>query len=126
MKKLMISIFVSGILLFVFQSFMIRSAPGIEMPDNVKEILKNSCYDCHSAESSNSKAKIALNFDKWDGYKDSKKISKLDAICEVVAKDKMPPEKYLKKAPEKALTEEQEKIMCSWADKEANKLLEGN
>jgi len=126
MKKLMISIFVSGILLFALQSFMVRSAPGIEMPEDVKEILKTSCYDCHSSESSNSKGKMALNFDKWDGYKDSKKISKLDDICEMVAKDKMPPAKYLKNAPEKALSDEQQKILCAWADKQANKLLEGN
>ena len=126
MKKLMVSIFVSGILLFVLQSFMARPAPLVEMPDDVKEILNTSCIDCHSNAASSKKGKIALNFDKFDGYKDSKKINKLDAICEVIAKDKMPPEKYLKKAPEIALSEKQEELLCSWADKEANKLLEVN
>lgn len=126
MKKLMISIFVSGILLFVFQSFMIRSTPGLDMPDDVQEILKTSCYDCHTSASSNKKGKAALNFDKWDEYKDSKKVGKLDAICEVVSKDKMPPEKYLKNSPEKALSDDQKVLLCSWADKAANKLMEGN
>lgn len=126
MKKLIVSLAVSAILLLVFQSFVSKTAPAPEIPADVKEILKATCYDCHSQESSNKKAKDALIFDKWDSYKDSKKISKLDAICEVISKDKMPPEKYLEKNPEKALSDDQKVVVCSWTDKEATKLMGGN
>ena len=126
MKKLIVSLAVSAILLLVFQSFVSKTAPTPDIPSDVKEILKTSCYDCHSQESSNKKGKEALNFDKWDDYKDSKKISKLDAICEVISKDKMPPEKYLKNSPEKALSDDQKVAVCSWTDKEIEKLMGGN
>ena len=126
MKKLIVSLAVSAILLLIFQSFVFKTAPALEIPADVKEILKTSCYDCHSQESSNKKAKDALNFDKWDDYKDSKKISKLDAICEVISKDEMPPEKHLEKYPEKVLSDDQKVTVCSWTDKEADKLMGGN
>ncbi len=126
MKKLIVSLAVSAILLLVFQSFVFKTAPAPDIPADVNEILKTSCYGCHTQESSSKKAKIALNFDKWDDYKDTKKISKLDAICEVISKDKMPPEKYLKDSPEKALSDDQKVAVCSWTDKEATKLMGGN
>lgn len=126
MKKLIVSLAVSAILLLVFQSFVFKTAPAPDIPADVKEILKASCYDCHSKDASNKKGKIALNFDKWDDYKDTKKISKLDAICEVISKDKMPPEKYLKNSPDKALSDDQKVAVCSWTDKEATKLMGGN
>ena len=68
MKKLIVSLAVSAILLLVFQSFVFKTAPAPDIPADVKEILKASCYDCHSQESSNKKGKIALNFDKWDDF----------------------------------------------------------
>jgi len=126
MKKLIVSLAASAILLLVFQSFVFKTAPAPDIPADVNEILKTSCYGCHTQESSSKKAKIALNFDKWDDYKDTKKISKLDAICEVISKDKMPPEKYLKDSPEKALSDDQKVAVCSWTDKEATKLMGGN
>jgi len=126
MKKLIVSLAVSAILLLVFQSFVFKTAPAPDIPSDVKEILKTSCYGCHTEESSNKKGKDALNFDKWDSYKDTKKISKLDAICEVISKDKMPPEKHLKNNPEKALSDEQKVVVCSWTDKEVTKLMGGN
>jgi uncharacterized membrane protein len=126
MKKMIFALALSGILLFVFQSFVFKANPAAEFPDDVTDILKTHCYDCHSQDASNKKAKIALNFDKWDDYKDSKKVSKLDAICEVVSKDKMPPEKYLKNNPGKALTDDQKVVLCKWTDAESDKLMGGN
>lgn len=123
MKKLLVAIAASAIILLVFQSFISKSAPGAEFPAEVKEILKTSCYDCHSDASKNKKALEAVNFEKWDDYKASKQISKLDAVCETISKDKMPPEKYLKDVPEHALSDEQKVILCSWADKEVEKLM---
>ncbi len=126
MKKLIFSIAVSGILLLVFQSFIFKPVPAADIPADVQVILKTSCYDCHSNDGSNKKATIALNFDKWDGFKDSKKVSKMEAICEVLKEGKMPPEKYLGRNPDKAPTDDQKKVVCNWAEETSAKLMEGN
>jgi len=126
MKKLIFSLAVSGILFLVFQSFILNPPQDPDFPAEVKEVLKTSCYDCHSNGSSNSKAPLALNFDKWNDYKSSKKISKLEAICEVIRENKMPPEKYLKGNPEKAVSDDQKELLCKWSEEESAKLMEGN
>ncbi len=126
MKKLVASLFVSGILLVAFQSFILKPGPGPDAPDEVKEILKNSCYGCHSNESSNKKSVGALNFDEFDGYKVTKKISKLDAIHEVITEGKMPPEKFLKGNPDKALSDDQGTLVGNWALEESEKLMKEN
>jgi cytochrome c5 len=126
MKKLILSIAVSGILFLVFQSFILNPPQDTDFPAGVKEVLKTSCNDCHSSGSSNQKAPLALNFDKWNDYKTSKKISKLESICEVIGENKMPPEKYLKGNPGKALSDEQKALVCKWSEEESTKLLGGN
>lgn len=120
-------LFVPATVLFlVFQSFVFNSPAGPEFPSEVKEVLKASCYDCHSKDASSKKGTLALNFDKWDNYKLSKRISKLDAICEEIEEGKMPPAKYLKGNSDKALTDEQKALICSWTEGEADKLMGGN
>jgi len=126
MKKSLFVLVPGAVLFLVFQSFVFNFPTGSEFPDEVKEVLKSSCYDCHSKEASHKKGKLALNFDKWDDYKLTKRISKLDAICEVIEEGKMPPEKYLKGNPEKALTDEQKELICNWAEGEADNLMGGN
>jgi mono/diheme cytochrome c family protein len=126
MKKLIVSILVSGILLLVFQSFIVKPAPPSDIPADVEAILKTSCYDCHSSEGSNKKATIALNYDKWDGFKDSKKVSKLEAIGEVINEGKMPPAKYLDRNPDKGLSEDHKKLVSNWTVEASAKLMEGN
>ncbi len=126
MKKAILLLVPGAFLFFVFQSFTFNPLAGPEFPADVKEVLKTSCYDCHSKDASNKKGKIALNFDKWDDYKLTKRISKLDAICEVIEEGKMPPEKYLKGNPEKVLSAELKELLCNWAEDESAKLMEVN
>jgi hypothetical protein len=92
-------------------------------PDDVMTVMERSCFGCHTAESSNTKGKLKLNFSKWEDMKTSKKIGKLDEICEEVKEGEMPPEKFLEKYPDKKLTEEEVGIICAWVDKEAEKLI---
>lgn len=126
MKKSLVLLLPAAILFLVFQSFIFNSPAGPDFPADVKEVLKTSCYDCHSKDASKKKGTLALNFDKWDDYKVSKRISKLDAICEVIEEGKMPPAKYLKGNPEKAMSDEQKEMVCSWAEEGAEKLMGGN
>lgn len=126
MKKLIGTLVVSGILLVAFQSFILKPGADPDSSEEVKEILKNSCYGCHSNESSNKKGVDAFNFDQFDGLKVTKKISKLDAVNEVVTEGKMPPQKFLKGNPDKALSDEQIKLVANWAVQESEKLMKGN
>ena len=44
----------------------------------------------------------------------------------MVGEGKMPPEKYLDKKPEKALSDAEKKLISKWVSEETTKLLEGN
>ena len=92
-------------------------------PDDVMALLEQSCFDCHSSESGNLKAKQKLNFSKWTDYKLSKQVGKLSDISDEVGEGKMPPEKYLDKNPEKALTKEDVDRIKEWASAESEKLM---
>lgn len=95
-----------------------------DFPDEIVTILKQSCFDCHSSDAGNVKAKAALNFSKWDDYKVTKKINKLTGIAEQVKAKDMPPGKYLDKNPDAVLSDEQITLLTSWASAEADKLME--
>ena len=101
-----------------------QDTDDLEFPAEVMEILTTSCYDCHTTPSKNEDAKDALDFFKWNSLKNSKKISMLDKICEVVSEEEMPTEKYLKHYPERALNDNQKKLICDWVEKEANELMQ--
>lgn len=94
----------------------------IEIPDNVQEILDNSCYGCHNSESKNDKGKMKLKFDKLNDYKTHKAVGKLLDISEVVAENEMPPAKILKKYPNMTLTDEQKETLSAWAAETAKSL----
>ena len=99
------------------------SDPPADFPKKVSGILSNSCYDCHTTGAKAQKAVDALDFNKWEEYKLTKKISLLTKICEVVEKGDMPPGKYLKQNPEKALSASDVKTICNWTKKESEKLI---
>jgi hypothetical protein len=94
-----------------------------DFPKKVSGILTNSCYDCHVTGAQAEKAVDALDFKKWEEYKLTKKISLLTKICEVSEKGEMPPGKYVKKNPGKALSESDIKTICNWTKKESEKLI---
>ncbi len=93
-------------------------------PEDVMTLLDKACFDCHTADAGNIKAKGSLNFSKWEGYKLTKKISKLNGISEEVKEKNMPPNKYIKKYPDNVLTDEEITVITSWANAEADKLME--
>lgn len=99
------------------------SEPPADFPKKVSGILSNSCYHCHTTGAKAQKALDALDFKKWEDYKLTKKISLLTKICEVAEKGEMPPGKYLKQHPEKALSASEVKTICNWTKKESEKLI---
>jgi len=95
----------------------------VVMPENVKTVVDNKCYGCHSPESKSDKAKNKLMWDDLNKLSKIKIISTLDAISEVTEKGEMPPEKFLESHPEKKLTDEEAKLLKEWAISSAEKIL---
>jgi mono/diheme cytochrome c family protein len=93
------------------------------MPEDVQQVFSNSCYDCHSAGSSNVKGKSKLNFSSWNELSAAKKVGKLESISEVVKSGDMPPARYLEKNPDKALSQESKDLLSKWIQEESKKLL---
>lgn len=95
----------------------------IEAPQEVMDILQNSCVGCHSTDSQAEKAKKKLDFKQWGKLSKAKKIAKLGAICDEIVEGKMPTEKFLSHYPDKALTEEDIDLICEWTDSEIETLI---
>eukprot|EP01155_Anaeramoeba_flamelloides_P026860 Anaeramoba_flamelloidesa820779_12.p2 GENE.a820779_12~~a820779_12.p2 ORF type:complete len:131 (+),score=18.42 a820779_12:304-696(+) len=91
------------------------------IPTDVNAILKRSCFDCHHSDSKKLLAKGKLSFDKLEELKDVKKIATYKKIEKEIREDKMPPKKYLKRNPEKTITEEEKEILFQWINKELEK-----
>lgn len=102
--------------------------PGndIVIPENVQLIIDNSCFGCHNMDAKSDKAKDKLLFDKLNDLSKAKLVAKLDGIAVTVEEGEMPPEKFLAKNPEKALSKEEAAAIINWANQTADKLLESN
>ena len=101
---------------FTVYSEQEKTIPGI--PEDVNQIIQNHCYGCHNNDGKSEDAVEDLNFDEWEDYNPMKKAAKLNDICEAISEGKMPPEKFLKKYPDKKLNDEQIKVICQWTKKE--------
>ena len=126
MKKGIVLLLGMGIIYVISQSFITEYGAAVKTPEKVKALLDSSCYDCHSSKSKKMSARINYNLDKWEGYRATKKIGFLEKINEVVTEEKMPPKKYLKKHPEKELSEAQKEMISDWTISESRSLMEGN
>ncbi len=93
------------------------------IPTEVNTIFDKSCFGCHNSESTNEKGKEKLLIDKLPELSKAKLIAKLDGIAEVVGKNEMPPEKFLSKYPDKALTKEEAKLLKEWAESTSAELM---
>jgi len=127
MKKM--NLFAGLFLTFFFVSFMLSAEENsptknpVKMPDNVKSIINNKCMGCHNTDSKNDKAKEKLDFKTLEGLGKIKKIGTYNHIVEALQKDKMPPEKFLDKYPDKKLSEKEAKAIIEWANKQAEALM---
>lgn len=92
-------------------------------PDDVQKVLETSCFDCHGATSSNSKALGKVDFSKWNDLPDAKKVAKLQDIIDILNKGDMPPAKYVNNYPDRAPGKEQKDIIIKWASQESDKLM---
>ncbi|PQB08330.1 cytochrome C [Polaribacter filamentus] len=100
-------------------------------PENVRKILSESCFDCHSSSTKYpwynnitpvnywlndhvKDGKKHLNFSDWSTYSLKKKEHKMDELYEEVEKGEMPLNSYTWTHSEANLTQEQIAEMVSW------------
>ncbi|WP_432671522.1 heme-binding domain-containing protein [Flavobacterium sp. SM2513] len=101
------------------------------VPENVSNILKTSCYDCHSnntyypwynkiqpvawfLENHIEEGKAELNFSEWENYSDRRKRSKLKSIVSQIEDDKMPLTSYALIHKDAKLTTKQKVEVIEW------------
>jgi hypothetical protein len=104
------------------------------VPENIKGILKTSCYDCHSNETkypwySNiapaswflfdhiEEGREHLNFSDWGTFSKKKKLHKLDELTEMIEEDEMPLASYTLIHRDANLDAQQKEAVISWAEK---------
>jgi len=103
----------------------------IKAPENVMQILRNSCYDCHSNEVkwpwySNvapmswlvaydvDEAREHMNFSEWASYSTEDKAEDIEEIWEEVEEGNMPLWYYLPLHPEAKLSDNDKEIFKNW------------
>ena len=116
------------------ESDMVPATDFITMenpPENIKVVLKNACYDCHSNNTRypwyNSITPINywmadhvehgskhLDFSDWGNYSPKKKDHKLDECIEMVEDKEMPLNSYTWTHGDAKLTDAQIKEMNDW------------
>lgn len=100
-------------------------------PTTIAEMIKSSCYDCHSYHSKYPwYANVApvswivknhindgrrhLNFSIWTDYKEAKKEHKIQECIDEIKSEEMPLKPYLLLHDEAKLTEAQKNELVNW------------
>jgi hypothetical protein len=112
-------------------------------PNLVMEVLRNSCYDCHSNETRwpwysrvapvswriaqhVERGRGDLNFSEWQGMSPEDQEQAREEIWEKVERGVMPLSDYLRMHPEAVLTESQKDALRRWAQGQAQALPDWN
>lgn len=107
----------------------------------VAQLLKTSCYDCHSNETNYPwyshiapvswlvardvrEGREELNFSKWQEYDLNKMLGKLEDISEEVSEEKMPMKIYTLIHPSANLDVTQRELIIAWAESTMDKIAE--
>jgi len=147
MKKIIKIIFIVLIIAFIVIQFFRPdritinevSADDItkkmQVPDNVQQILKRSCFDCHSnhtvwpwytnvAPMSWLVAKdvrggrTKMNFSEWGKIPAAKQEARLESICEEIKEGEMPLKEYLLIHGDAKLSQQDKDALCKWTEDE--------
>ena len=111
------------------------------IPESIVNILKTSCYDCHSNETSFPwyshvapvswlinrdviKGREELNFSEWESQSKMDKAKNIDKIINEVKGGKMPMRIYILMHSEAKLNEDARQHFADWADNYAESLFE--
>ena len=125
-----------AIFVMLIQFFPVdRSNPPVEQeitaPENVKTILRQSCYDCHSNETEwpwysriapvswlvahdVNEGRQHLNFSTWNVLDPRDQTKAIEEVWEEIEKGEMPLWYYLPLHPETKLTEQDLSLIKEW------------
>lgn len=109
----------------------------VNVPSDVDQLLKTSCYDCHSNKTtypwySNiqpvgwwlddhvDEGKKELNFDDYGNYNLRRKYHKIEEVAEMVEAGDMPLPSYTLIHTAAKLDEEQKKLIIGWTNNVMN------
>ncbi len=135
-KMLMFSVGVAAIAIQFVPVRVRSSAPvtaDIVAPEDVKSILRRSCYDCHSNETvwplysrvapvswwighHVEEGRRELNFSTWDAYSEMKRSRKMVESHEQAADGEMPPRLYLTLHPTARLSPADIARLREWSE----------
>jgi uncharacterized membrane protein len=94
-----------------------------KFPEDVKGIIDQKCYFCHSLKGKSPDAKKALMWDSIPNYSKAKLVAKLDDILDVLNDGSMPPKEVVEKYPAAKLSDEERQLLKGWAESAADSLL---
>lgn len=109
------------------------------VPNNIQNLLKNSCYDCHSNNTNYpwyhkiqpvnwfleyhiKEGKKELNFSEFGGYSKRRQKSKLKSIKSQIEKNSMPLSSYTFIHRNAKLSEKDKKLLITWMAKSIDSL----
>ena len=109
------------------------------VPEDIRIIVKRSCYDCHSNETTYpwyanvapiswwikghvNDARKLINFSEWENYSNEEKARKLMNSVAYIKPDQMPLSSHVSQHPEAKLTTKNKKVLMDWMKEEAEKL----
>ena len=110
-----------------------------DVPENIQNILKISCYDCHSNNTNYpwynkiqpvnwwladhvNEGKRKLNFDEFNTYSTKKKLHKLDEVIETIRENEMPLKSYTLIHGDAQLSDSDQQDIETWAKKIKNEI----
>lgn len=100
-------------------------------PDEISDLLKNSCYDCHSNETRHpwysniapvswmlknhiDEGREHVNFSEWGNYSFKKKMALQEECMEELEKDKMPLKSYTMIHSNAELSANDKAVLIKW------------
>ncbi len=89
---------------------------AVVIPDSIQQIFEKSCIECHNSNSNNKRSRKKLEFDRLINLKTYQIVGKMVDVAEVIVRNDMPPRRYVKKNPEKALTYKDRQLLVKWVN----------
>lgn len=137
MERLAIAVTIAAILLIAIQFVPVDTSnppvsADLSTPSDVKEVLQESCYDCHShetrwpwysriapmswlVEKDVDEGREHLNFSKWEDLPTKKQVEHMEEIWEEVDEGEMPLWFYLPLHPEARISASDRAILARWS-----------
>lgn len=134
-KKIMaaITVVMAGIQFIAVRRTNPTTTMEVDANDATRQILKRSCYNCHSNETvwpwyshiapiswlvvdDVTEAREHLNFSEWDKYNPKQQSHKIEEMIEEIKEGEMPLTLYLIMHPGAKMADEDVMVLTKWAE----------